>query len=69
MAISSDQLESKLDALEEAIYSGVLEIEYEGRKQRYRSLKDMQAARRMILKSLGRLKTNHRETIATSKNL
>lgn len=69
MALSNEKLEQKLDALDEAIFSGVLEIEYEGRKQRFRSHADMLKARNMILKQLGRTGKLKRITVAANKNL
>jgi len=42
-----------LDALEKAIKSGAVEVEYSDKKIRYRSLKDMMALRSIIMQGLG----------------
>ena len=42
MAISNEEKQMLLDELERAIYAGVLTIEYNDKRIRYRSLKEMQ---------------------------
>lgn len=42
-----------LAAIEEAIATGALEVEYNDRRVRYRSMKDLIAARELIKRCLG----------------
>jgi len=48
MAFTQDDL----DAIEEAIGSGALEVEVDGHKTKYRSIAELERAKRHILKSL-----------------
>ena len=45
-------LQADVDALESAIYSGVLEVEYTDKRIRYRSMKDMLTALAMMKNSI-----------------
>lgn len=45
--------QTQLDALNSAIAEGVLEVEYDGKKVRYRSVSEMLQVRNLIRQSLG----------------
>lgn len=45
--------QAQLDALENAIASGTLEIEYDGNKKKFRSMSELIQARNLLRKELG----------------
>jgi hypothetical protein len=60
MAISNEEKQQMLDALERSLYEGVLEVEYNDKRVRYRSFKEMQAI-------IDKLKIQLGKTAKTSK--
>lgn len=62
MAFSAEDL----DALEDAIATGALEVEYEDRKVRYRSLNEMLRARDLVRKKLGLIDGSFHDRRASS---
>lgn len=61
---------SDLTALDEAIASGALEVQYTDKRVKYRSLDDMIKVRRLIKKELGLTDTSKRRKQAvTGKGL
>jgi hypothetical protein len=61
---------SDLIAIEEALASGVLEVQYTDKRVKYRSLRDLIALRELIKRELG-IKQNKikKKTAVTSKGL
>jgi hypothetical protein len=53
MALSQEQLQGFLDALEESIYSGVTSVSYEGKTASYRDFDAMMRARALLRQKLG----------------
>lgn len=51
--MTNEEKQQKLDALESAIFEGVLRIEYSDKKIEYRSLNEMIRVRDMLKSSLG----------------
>lgn len=58
-----------LNKLEKAMASGIQEVEYSTGKVKYRSLAEMQTARRLIRKALGLSKGIRRLNVKTSKGI
>lgn len=59
MAYTTKQLAD----LEAAIAEGVLEVEYDGRKTKYRSLKDMRSLRDEMRAALGHTEKGHNRRV------
>ena len=56
-----------LAAIEAAIASGALEVEYNDRRVKFRSIKDLREARQMIMECLGLVKRGARILCKSSK--
>ncbi len=50
------KLQQQLEALEDALFEGVLEVEYDDKRVKYRSFREMQNTIDMIKKRLGQSK-------------
>ena len=61
--------QTQLDNLEDAIAKGVLEIKYNDKVIKYRSLKEMITIRNETRKSLGQVKNPSRLLIETDKGI
>lgn len=65
--MSSNFTAEDLAAIEEAIVTGALEVEYNDRRVRYRSMKDLKEARTMIRKCLGLVKSTGNRLLCEAK--
>lgn len=52
MTATTQELQARLDALDEVIASGALTVEYQGKKTTYRSHDDLLKARQMIVNQM-----------------
>lgn len=67
MSLSKEELEEKLEALQCALYEGVLEVEYSDKKVRYRSFDEMNKIIDKIKTDLGLIKKTCRVKASFSK--
>lgn len=67
MAIEASWTVEDLAAIEVAIAQGALEVEYNDRTVRYRSIRELKEARELILRSLGKTKRGGRILTEASK--
>lgn len=67
MAITQSDLQEKLDAIECALYEGVLEVQYSDKKVRYRSFDEMKKTIDLIKSQLGKSKKTCRIPAKFSK--
>lgn len=58
-----------LKAIEAAIASGALRVEYNDRTVVYRSIEDLMKARELIMRALGKVKRSGRVLAKTSKGI
>lgn len=65
--MASNFTEDDLKAIEQAIASGALRVEYNDRTVIYRSIKELKEAREMIRRCLGKSKKGGRVLITNSK--
>jgi len=62
-----EQKQEMLNKLEEAIYSGVMEIEFSDRKIKYRSVKDMKSLIKTLKNELNPLQKKSNTIVPTYK--
>lgn len=65
--MSTNWTSEDLAAIEEAIACGALEVEYNDRRVRYRSMKDLLTARELIRRCLGLTKKTGSRLLCESK--
>lgn len=61
--------QTDLDAIEAAIASGALRVEYNDRTVIFRSLKDLKEARELIMRKLGKVKRGGRLLCDSGKGI
>lgn len=61
--------QAQVDALKDAIASGALEVEHNGKKVRYRSLSEMEATLKKMEESLGTRRKVNRLNLYSDKGL
>jgi hypothetical protein len=61
--------QTQLDALEEALAKGVIEVSYGDRSVKYRSLREMRSLRDEMRRALGKIKRTNRRKMQVSKGL
>lgn len=69
MALTTEDKQSLLDALEKSIFEGVLRVEYGDKKVEYRSLNEMIRTRDLLKGELGLLTRPRRTYASFSKGL